>query len=228
MAWIEVHDDIADHIKTQELARRLHGEITECVGILVQLWLFTLRVSWKNGDLTGYTSTSISHACRWTKDPDLLIKALQDSGYLDGMQVHDWQIYARETIRNRMRFSKRAEKTRRKPRKSTENTALPNHTIPNHTIPNKKKDIPPLINDVIDHMKDEIEAKKFFVYYESNGWRVGRNPMKNWRAAATGWLARNVQKGTVGGKYYTPQQESTLRELAEMRDRRLADEAGIV
>ena len=28
------------------------------------------------------------------------------------------------------------------------------------------------------------EAEKFFNYYESNGWRVGKNPMKNWKTSA--------------------------------------------
>src|SRR3990167_7073651 len=32
------------------------------------------------------------------------------------------------------------------------------------------------------------EAEKFFDYYEANGWRVGKNPMKNWHAAAANWL----------------------------------------
>jgi hypothetical protein len=33
----------------------------------------------------------------------------------------------------------------------------------------------------------EVEADKFFNYYESNGWRVGRNPMKSWPHALTNW-----------------------------------------
>jgi hypothetical protein len=32
------------------------------------------------------------------------------------------------------------------------------------------------------------EGERFFNYYEANGWRVGRNPMKNWRAAAANWI----------------------------------------
>ena len=31
------------------------------------------------------------------------------------------------------------------------------------------------------------EAEKFHNYYESNGWRVGKNPMKNWHGAAANW-----------------------------------------
>lgn len=35
------------------------------------------------------------------------------------------------------------------------------------------------------------EADRFIAYYESNGWMVGRNKMKNWRAAVTNWHLRN-------------------------------------
>lgn len=34
-------------------------------------------------------------------------------------------------------------------------------------------------------------AERFIAYYESNGWRVGRNPMKDWRAAVRGWASRD-------------------------------------
>jgi hypothetical protein len=33
----------------------------------------------------------------------------------------------------------------------------------------------------------ESEGDKFLAYYEANGWRVGRNPMKKWVAALTNW-----------------------------------------
>lgn len=31
------------------------------------------------------------------------------------------------------------------------------------------------------------ESEKFFNYYESNGWRVGKNPMKSWTHALANW-----------------------------------------
>lgn len=36
----------------------------------------------------------------------------------------------------------------------------------------------------------ESEAIKFFNHYESNGWKVGRNPMKSVQHAAGGWIMR--------------------------------------
>jgi hypothetical protein len=35
--------------------------------------------------------------------------------------------------------------------------------------------------------KNQIDPEKFWAYYESNGWRVGKNPMKSWKAAITTW-----------------------------------------
>jgi len=32
------------------------------------------------------------------------------------------------------------------------------------------------------------EAEGFFNYYESNGWKVGKNPMKDWQAASRNWI----------------------------------------
>ena len=34
------------------------------------------------------------------------------------------------------------------------------------------------------------EGIKFHAYYESNGWKVGKNKMKDWKAAARGWITR--------------------------------------
>ena len=49
----------------------------------------------------------------------------------------------------------------------------------------------------IDQAK--IEAEKFVNYYTSNGWKVGKNPMKSWGAAANNWITNSKQyaKGTT-------------------------------
>jgi hypothetical protein len=44
----------------------------------------------------------------------------------------------------------------------------------------------------------KVEAEKFVNYYTSNGWRVGKNPMKSWTHAANTWIinAKQYAKGT--------------------------------
>ena len=36
-----------------------------------------------------------------------------------------------------------------------------------------------------------VNAQQFIDYYESNGWKVGKNSMKDWKAAVRTWEARN-------------------------------------
>jgi hypothetical protein len=59
----------------------------------------------------------------------------------------------------------------------------------------------PSVQDVIAYaleIQAAVDAKSFWDYYESNGWRVGRNPMKDWRATVRQWQSRNNQGGGSG------------------------------
>jgi len=53
--------------------------------------------------------------------------------------------------------------------------------------------IPPSLREAIlffkEKNKTDLEAEKFFNYFESNGWLVGgKSKMKNWQAAARNWI----------------------------------------
>lgn len=44
-----------------------------------------------------------------------------------------------------------------------------------------------------DYLKCSDLANRFFDHYETNGWRVGKSPMKNWEAACRTWIRNNHQ-----------------------------------
>lgn len=53
--------------------------------------------------------------------------------------------------------------------------------------------IKPSLSEVREYIFEkgfQISAEAFFNYYESNGWKVGRNSMKNWKAAVCTWQAK--------------------------------------
>jgi hypothetical protein len=54
---------------------------------------------------------------------------------------------------------------------------------------------PPSLKEVLDYFKEQEfvmqEAEPFFLYYQANGWMVGRAKMKNWQAAAKNWMLRS-------------------------------------
>lgn len=49
---------------------------------------------------------------------------------------------------------------------------------------------PPTVEEVREYCKERdnnIDAERFIDYYSSNGWKVGRNSMKDWKAAIRTW-----------------------------------------
>ena len=48
----------------------------------------------------------------------------------------------------------------------------------------------PTLSEVRDYFREKgftSNPDEFFNFYESNGWRVGQNPMKNWKSSAENW-----------------------------------------
>lgn len=54
---------------------------------------------------------------------------------------------------------------------------------------------PPSLEEVIEFFIIQKfvmeEAEPFFLYYQANGWHVGKAKMKNWQAAAKNWILRS-------------------------------------
>ena len=54
--------------------------------------------------------------------------------------------------------------------------------------------VPPTLDEVIAYCQERgnsVDAERFVSFYESNGWKVGKNPMKDWRAAVRTWERDN-------------------------------------
>lgn len=44
----------------------------------------------------------------------------------------------------------------------------------------------------------EDQAHDFFLFYESKGWKVGKNPMQRWKACASLWIRREEKRASGG------------------------------
>lgn len=51
------------------------------------------------------------------------------------------------------------------------------------------------------------EGEKFFNFYESKGWMIGRNKMKDWNAAARNWIKRNNDERQKTGTKTSPSRD---------------------
>ena len=68
-----------------------------------------------------------------------------------------------------------------------------------------KRFVPPTEDEVALYClerRNHVNAQKFVDYYSSNGWKVGRNPMKDWKAAVRTW-----EKSEITEKDYQREME---------------------
>ena len=77
--------------------------------------------------------------------------------------------------------------------------------IPPYNPPNGKRFKPPSVEEVKAYClerKNGLDAQAFVDFYESKGWKVGKEPMKDWKAAVRTWENRR--------KVETPKKETSF------------------
>ena len=80
------------------------------------------------------------------------------------------------------------------------------------------KFVKPKIDEVKEYIKEKgwsVDAERWYAYYESNGWKVGRNAMKDWKAAIKTWQYSqfNKQKQT---NYETRKRTATAADFCDV------------
>ena len=90
-------------------------------------------------------------------------------------------------------------------------------------IKKEKRFVKPTIEEIQVYIQEKgytFDAEAFFAYYESNGWKVGRNPMKNWKMACTTWSKnRNNNNNNYGRETITEKMQRTAKNATEFKQR---------
>lgn len=55
------------------------------------------------------------------------------------------------------------------------------------------------VQSYIDEKGYSVDADRFIDYYTANGWKVGKNPMKDWKATIRNWERNNGNDFGAGG-----------------------------
>jgi hypothetical protein len=116
---------------------------------------------------------------------------VKSNNHFSIITIVNWDVYAKEMDK---------KKQARKQRGNSEET----HTIIKNTdtqdqeliVPRTKtvRFTPPTLDEVSEYCKSRnntVDPIKFHSHYTANGWRVGKNPMKNWKAAIVTWERNN-------------------------------------
>ena len=81
--------------------------------------------------------------------------------------------------------------------------------IDNNIADNKKENIKrknesfkkPTLEEIAAYLRERnspVDPEAFYAFYESNGWKVGKNPMKSWKMAVVTWEKNNYSTGKRG------------------------------
>ena len=77
----------------------------------------------------------------------------------------------------------------------------------------------PSLDEIIVYCQErgnQVDPEKFFNFYESKGWVVGKSPMKDWKAAVRTWEQRRPE--TSRATYQPRQKESVLSHNLKVMD----------
>jgi len=62
---------------------------------------------------------------------------------------------------------------------------------------------PPELDEVEEYCREQksnIDGREFVDFYESKGWKVGNQNMKDWQASLRNWMRKDQQNGHGNGQ----------------------------
>ena len=166
--WIKLHREILDRRDISVISDRSFRT-------LISLWLLASE----DKQLVGNLPSIEDIAFRLRTSIDNIIKDLQE--------LKDFLIDCDITTISERYQNESPEtetETEERQRESVQKSIKPKKLNGHHRF--IKPSIPE-IREYCTAINSGLDPAKFFNYYESNGWKVGRNPMKDWKAAIRTW-----------------------------------------
>lgn len=84
--------------------------------------------------------------------------------------------------------------TKDKTKDKTKDNSLPPNGVSDTRA---KRFTPPTLDDVSAYIRERgsnVDAQRFLDFYTAKGWMVGKNPMKDWKAAVRTWEKRDSEQ----------------------------------
>lgn len=229
--YVRVLNNFYTHRKTI----RLHALIGDAAfWVPPRLWAYA-ATNQPDGCFKDYSAEEIALFIGYHGDAKVMLQALLQACFMDSdpLRIHDWQDHNGYHVT----FSKRAKKAA-KARWANNPSPHPSEKTVQDKIRQEGSIASSIAKQCLKHPSveelkllfakiglPESEASRFFDFYESNGWRVGKNPMKNWRSAAQNWK-RNYDERRYqnNGKVAPTQRPMSSEEYRALEQKRWAEE----
>jgi len=232
---LEVHLSLYIRVLNNFYTHRKTGRLRATIGeaafwVPPRLWAYAAE-NQPDGCFQDYTAAELAILIGYTGDAQALLQALLQVGFMDvdPLRVHDWaehngyhSTFAERAAKGaaaRWKGKGKGKDKTRKERKGKE----PSNPLSNAS--SIKAEFPPAIESIkLQCAKiglPDSEGDKFFNFYASKGWMVGRTKMKSWTHALTGWRGRWQESAKA--KQSAPESIFNLRTVMEAKAKLAAE-----
>ena len=218
--WIKLTTDMFENRKIKYLRRLPEGDS------IVLIWVMLLTMAGRcNAGGMIFLTENIPYDSKMLADElgfeentvKLAIQSLERLGMISStnyLQITNWEEYQNiegmERVREQNRLRKQAQRDREKALlRDGHVTVTESHaTEKEEEIRKKNKNnifTPPTVSEVKAYCQirnNGINPEAFVDYYESKGWMIGKNKMKDWKAAVRTWEQRATPEEKSGKKTF--------------------------
>lgn len=192
-SWIKMRTDLADDPAVIAIAAATGLDEDTVVGKLHRLW------SWADRQTTDGNAASVTKS--WIERyicAQGFVEAMVLQGWLQvddtGISFPNFDRHNGQTGKRRALTAKRVCNARRNANVTQSALTLKSpREREKYTIFQK-----PSIEEVSNYCKERqngIDAESFVAHYDATGWMIGKNKMKDWKAAVRTWEAKRKTKG---------------------------------
>ena len=101
------------------------------------------------------------------------------------------------------RFFEKPKKPKEKKKEKEKEKEREKDNIGADKPPTRHRFIPPTVDEVRSYCTEKgyaVDPERFVDFYTSNGWRGGKNPMKDWKASVRTWNGKEQPNGKTEHK----------------------------
>lgn len=210
--WIKMRSNIDHDWRVLRMAELLGIPELHVVGCLWKVWSWVDQNS-IDGNALCVTDVTLE---RYTSVPGFA-HAMRKVGWLSGesgaLTLPNFTEHNGQTAKKRAKTQARVQKHR--------NAFVTPGALPEKRRGEKNKDTtnvvsrtPPKLEDVAAYCRERgnsVDPQAWMDHYTANGWRVGKNPMKDWKAAVRTWEKNSGGNGKP--KTFAQQSQDNVRQL---------------
>jgi hypothetical protein len=200
--WIKIEHALPDKPEVMDMAAILGIDADAVVGKLIRVWTW-----FDNHTVNGNAPVTVRALLDRYTGVSNFILTMQDVGWIseqDGLlTISHFDRHNGQTAKNRANTNRRVAKSRKCNGASVTNVTDGELRLPlQKPLPEKRREeksiermAKPSVDEIFEYGKTLDppfrKAESFVAFYESNGWKVGKNPMKDWKAAVRTWQQKD-------------------------------------